>query len=148
MGSGSLLEFASKRARLAGKSILDSGNPWFVPLDRLRSDAQSRGRSLVSFANYDYLGLSDRPEIKKASAEALERHGAGALGSRLVGGERSMHSEFEHAVADFIGVEASLTLVSGYLKSDDHLAPARCEGLASDRRALSQQYRRGQEREG
>ena len=115
MGSGSLLEFASKRARLAGKSILDSGNPWFVPLDRLRSDAQSRGKSLVSFANYDYLGLSDRPEIKKASAEALERHGAGALGSRLVGGERSMHSEFEHAVADFIGVEASLTLVSGYL---------------------------------
>ena len=73
MGSGSLLEFASKRARLAGKSILDSGNPWFVPLDRLRSDAQSRGKSLVSFANYDYLGLSDRPEIKKASAEALER---------------------------------------------------------------------------
>lgn len=115
MGSGSLLEFAAKRARLAGRSILDSGNPWFVPLDLLQQDAEARKTSLVSFANYDYLGLSDRPEIRKASAEALDRYGAGALGSRLVGGERTIHSEFERAVADFIGVEACLTLVSGYL---------------------------------
>lgn len=115
MGSGSLLEFAAKRARLAGKSILDSGNPWFVPLDLLQRDAEARKTSLVSFANYDYLGLADRPEIKKASAAALDQYGAGALGSRLVGGERSIHSEFESAVAEFIGVEACLTLVSGYL---------------------------------
>ncbi len=37
------------------------------------------------------------------------------LGSRLVGGERIFHTEFEQAIARFMGTEAALTFVSGYL---------------------------------
>ncbi len=84
MHSGSsLTEYASKRYRLAGKSILEEGNPWFVPVDQLRSEVESRGGSLVSFANYDYLGLAGHEAIKTAAIEAVERMGTGALGSRL-----------------------------------------------------------------
>ncbi len=116
MQSGSsLTEYASKRYRLAGKSILEEGNPWFVPVDQLRSEVESRGGSLVSFANYDYLGLAGHEAIKSAAVEAVERMGTGALGSRLVGGERTIHAEFERDIAEFVGTEASLTLVSGYL---------------------------------
>jgi 8-amino-7-oxononanoate synthase len=116
MRSGSsLMDYAAKRSRLAGKSILDDGNPWFVPVDALRSGIESKGGSLVSFANYDYLGLAGHEAINSAAAEALHRHGAGALGSRLVGGERVAHGEFEQDIAKFVGAEACLTLVSGYL---------------------------------
>ena len=41
--------------------------------------------------------------------------GVGALASRLVGGERSLHHLLEEAVARFIGADSVLTLVSGYL---------------------------------
>lgn len=101
--------------RLAGSAILEGGNPWFAPLDQLREAAARKGRPLVSFANYDYLGLADHPVIKQATHAALDQLGLGALGSRLVGGERLLHAELEEALARFVGVEACLTLVSGYL---------------------------------
>jgi len=117
MHSGlSLAEYAAKRSRIAGKAILDEiNNPWFAPVDRLRSEAESKGGSLVSFANYDYLGLAGHDAIREAAQEALERYGTGALGSRLVGGERTIHGEFEDDMASFVGTEACLSLVSGYL---------------------------------
>ena len=112
----SLLGYAIKRSRLAGRAILESCNiPWFLPLDRLKSEARRKGTSLVSFANYDYLGLADHPDIKKAAHAALDEFGVGALGSRLVGGERLIHADFEQKLANFMGVEGCLTLVSGYL---------------------------------
>lgn len=104
-----------RRARLAGSSILENGNPFFVPLDRLQAEAKREGGILTSFANYDYLGISDHQAIRDAAHSALDRVGVGALGSRLVGGERLIHADFENALAEFVGSEAALTLVSGYL---------------------------------
>jgi 8-amino-7-oxononanoate synthase len=114
-GKPSLVEFAARRFRLAGRSILDRNNPWFCPTDRLRSEIEGRGESLISFAHYDYLGLSGHEAIRLATLAALDQFGTGALGSRLVGGERSIHADFENAIARFVGTEASLVLVSGYL---------------------------------
>jgi len=111
----SLADFATKRFRLAGKAYLENGDPFFAPIDRLRQEAEARGDYFVSFANYDYLGLSNHPAIKASCAEALETTGVGALASRLVGGERAVHHGFEQALADFLGTEDVLTLVSGYL---------------------------------
>ncbi len=112
----SLLEYAIRRARLAGSAILTGSNiPWFLPLDRLQAEASRGGGALVSFANYDYLGLADHPAIKNAAHSALDKLGVGALGSRLVGGERLIHADFEEKLAKFIGADACLTLVSGYL---------------------------------
>ncbi|HET9903076.1 MAG TPA: aminotransferase class I/II-fold pyridoxal phosphate-dependent enzyme [Xanthobacteraceae bacterium] len=110
-----LLEYAANRFRLAGKSILDGGHPWFMPLDRLKTEIEANGGSFVSFANYDYLGLAGHKAIHAAAARALDELGTGALGSRLVGGERMLHAEFESAMAKFLGADACLTLVSGYL---------------------------------
>lgn len=111
----SLADYATKRFRLAGKAYLDLGDPFFAPIDILRRDAQLTGRRFVSFANYDYLGLASHPMVKASAAAALDTLGIGALGSRLVGGERSTHHNLEAALAKFIGVEEALTLVSGYL---------------------------------
>ena len=110
-----LSAYADRRFRLEGKAILDRHNSWFLPLDAIKDSAERRGGALVSFANYDYLGLHGHPEIGAVAAAALERHGPGALGSRLIGGERLAHGAFEAALAKFIGTESCLALVSGYL---------------------------------
>ena len=111
----SLTDFAEKRLRLAGGNYLVKHNPFFVPVDKARRDAALNGARFVSFANYDYLGLSNHPAVKAAAASALEMVGIGALASRLVGGERASHKDLELALAAFIGVEEVMTLVSGYL---------------------------------
>lgn len=111
----SLAGYIARRARLVGGSVLENGNPFFAPLDRLQAEVSASGGALISFANYDYLGICDHPAIKEAAHAALNRIGVGALGSRLVGGERLIHAEFENALAEFVGTEACLTLVSGYL---------------------------------
>ncbi len=111
----SLADFADKRLRLAGGAYLAKHNPFFVPVDVARMDAEARGTRFVSFANYDYLGLSDHPAVKASAADALDMTGLGALASRLVGGERARHKDLELALAEFVGVESVMTLVSGYL---------------------------------
>lgn len=111
----SLTEYADRRKRLAGGAILENATPWFVPLDGLQASVRREGRTLTSFANYDYLGLSDHPAIRDAAHSAVDRVGIGALGSRIVGGERLIHAEFEDALARFVGADACITLVSGYL---------------------------------
>ena len=111
----SLEDHATRRFRLAGKAYLESGDPFFAPIDSLRKQAAAEGRRFTSFANYDYLGLSSHPAVKSAAADALERFGVGALASRLVGGQRSLHHVLEDELAKFLGAESALTLVSGYL---------------------------------
>jgi 7-keto-8-aminopelargonate synthetase-like enzyme len=117
----SFMDYVAQRSRLAGFNMLDDFAeaqrevPWFVAVDKLRAESERRGSVLTSFANYDYLGISRHPRILGAAQDAIERFGVGALGSRLVGGERSIHAELEQALARFIGVESTLALVSGYL---------------------------------
>jgi len=111
----SLSDFANKRFRLAGKAYLEQWDPFFAQLDRLRSAAEAHGKKFVSFANYDYLGLASHPAVKAAASNALADLGVGALASRLVGGQRSTHNALEAALSAFLGTEATLTLVSGYL---------------------------------
>ncbi|MFF3690679.1 8-amino-7-oxononanoate synthase [Streptomyces sp. NPDC002187] len=69
---------------------------------------------LLDLASNDYLGLTRRPEITEAAAQAARRWGAGATGSRLVTGSTELHAELEHELAEFCGFEAALVLSSGY----------------------------------
>ncbi|MEU4494081.1 8-amino-7-oxononanoate synthase [Streptomyces sp. NPDC023998] len=69
---------------------------------------------LLDLASNDYLGLTRRPEITGAAAEAARRWGAGATGSRLVTGSTALHAELERELAAFCGFEAALVLSSGY----------------------------------
>jgi 7-keto-8-aminopelargonate synthetase-like enzyme len=106
-----------RRHRLAGRAILEKHNPYFVPVDRLQANVERSQIPYTSFAHYDYLGLSRHPEVVGGAVRALHGFGSGVGASRLVGGERSIHQAFENDLADFIGMEATLTLVSGYLSN-------------------------------
>lgn len=102
---------------LSAEEIAQSGarETFFAPVDALASDVNAQGGTFLSFGHYDYLGLSRHPEVIEAGVAALRGFGNGAGASRLVGGERLAHRELERAMARFLGVPATLTMISGYL---------------------------------
>jgi 8-amino-7-oxononanoate synthase len=111
----SLPDYASRRFRFAGNALLEFNNPFFAQIDKLKADFEAQGVHFVSFANYDYLGLANHPRIREEAKREVDHLGVGALASRLVGGERTTHKQFEAEIAQFIGAESALALVSGYL---------------------------------
>lgn len=72
------------------------------------------GRSLVSFASNDYLGLSNHPLLKEAAIHAVERWGTGSAASRLVSGSLAPHHALEESLAAWKGTEAALSFASGF----------------------------------
>jgi 8-amino-7-oxononanoate synthase len=82
--------------------------------DALGPTGEIDGRSVVSFASNDYLGLSTHPAVVAAAHDALDRWGAGATASRLVVGSRPVHHDLEAALAEWKGTAAAVVLPSGY----------------------------------
>lgn len=109
-----LLEYVERRSRLAGSALIGGQNPYNIEIDELQRECAGRGASLVSFASYDYLGLASDPRVIDAACEAVKTFGAGVSASRVVGGERSIHRQFEQAMAAFVGHEDVLSTISGY----------------------------------
>lgn len=72
------------------------------------------GRELIHLAGYNYVGLSGHPEVNQAAVEAVETYGTSVSASRLVAGEIPLHGQLEEELAEFLGVEAVLVMVSGY----------------------------------
>jgi len=69
---------------------------------------------LLNFASYNYLGLSYRPEVKEAVAEAAQLYGNGASGSPVLSGSLEIHHELADRLAAFKGKEAVLLFPTGY----------------------------------
>jgi 8-amino-7-oxononanoate synthase len=57
------------------------------------------GRRCLNLSSNDYLGLAGHPVVKQAAAAAALSHGAGAGGSRLLGGGLPLHRELEEEIA-------------------------------------------------
>jgi 8-amino-7-oxononanoate synthase len=72
------------------------------------------GRTMVTFASNDYLGLSHHPAVVAAAHAALDRWGAGAGASRLVVGSRPIHSELEAALEGWKDTEDAVLFPTGY----------------------------------
>lgn len=72
------------------------------------------GKEYIDFSSNDYLGLSQHPEMLKASAKAAEQYGTGSGGSRLLSGDSGLFHELEDVVASFKGKESALIFNSGY----------------------------------
>lgn len=71
-------------------------------------------RRVLSFGSNDYLGLSTDPRTLRAAAEALQRYGVGATGSRLTTGTFELHQVLEARLAALKGSEDCLVFTSGY----------------------------------
>lgn len=97
---------------LAGTGVM---NPYFKVHERVTADTTYiAGRQYVSWATYNYLGMSGDPRVAEAAKEAIDRYGTGVSASRLVSGEKPIHRELERAIAGFLGAEDAITFVSGH----------------------------------
>jgi glycine C-acetyltransferase len=72
------------------------------------------GRSVISLASNNYLGLNTHPRLVEAAAEAARSFGAGSGAVRTISGTMTLHEELEVALAAFKRVEAVLTFQSGF----------------------------------
>ena len=98
---------------------------------RVRNGKTGEVRELVNLASYNYLGISYRPEVKRAAVEAIERYGLGASGSPILSGTFDVHVELAKAVAEFKDKEAAILFPTGYsanvgfissiMRSGDHI---------------------------
>ena len=73
---------------------------------------EETGGEVVNLCSNNYLGLSNTPEVIEAGKRAYDRYGAGTASVRFICGTFTVHRELERKIADFLGVESSLTYVS------------------------------------
>lgn len=101
--------------RLQGLQSAGLENPYFRTITGNGSpDAEIDGRRLLSFSNFNYLGNVADARVIEAAVEATRTCGVGVSGSRVAGGERPIHGEFERAIAEFMGVEDALAFAAGH----------------------------------
>ena len=73
------------------------------------------GRSLLSFAGCNYLGLAQHPRVIAALSEGLARYGISCGASRETTGNTWAHEELERDAARYLGCERALLAPDGYL---------------------------------
>jgi len=72
------------------------------------------GKRVLNLCANNYLGLANHPRLREAAHTAIERFGVGPAAVRSIAGSLSLHQELEQQLATFKGVEATLTLQSGF----------------------------------
>jgi 8-amino-7-oxononanoate synthase/acyl carrier protein len=101
--------------------VRDAGleNPYFSLHEGLTNDRTViGGREMISWATYNYLGMSGDPEVTAAAKEAVDRFGTSVSASRLVSGEKTIHRELEREIARVVGTEDAITFVGGHATNE------------------------------
>ena len=103
----------AKRFEFARATGIES--PYFSVHERVTNDTSIiGGREYVNFASYNYLGLSGDADVTAGALEAMQRYGTSVSASRLASGERPLHRDLEREIAEFLGCEDAIVMVSGH----------------------------------
>jgi len=73
------------------------------------------GQKVLNFCSNNYLGLANHPRLVAAAKAALDRYGIGPGAVRTIAGTMTLHDELEAKLAAFKGVEATISLQSGFV---------------------------------
>ncbi|MGM3161036.1 8-amino-7-oxononanoate synthase [Dickeya undicola] len=71
-------------------------------------------RRYLNFSCNDYLGLSQHPAIVRAWQQGADRYGVGSGGSGHVTGYTNAHEQLEQQLADWLGYDRALLMISGF----------------------------------
>lgn len=66
------------------------------------------GQKLLNFCANNYLGLSNHPEVMKASQDAIQSHGYGMSSVRFICGTQDIHKDLEARISKFVGMEDTI----------------------------------------
>ncbi len=103
------------------KQVADTGirNPFFsVHEGRISDTTQIEGKQLISYASYNYLGLSGHPDVNASAKQAIDDFGTSVSASRIVSGEKTIHKQLEHELAEFLSVEDVITFPGGHATNE------------------------------
>jgi 8-amino-7-oxononanoate synthase len=108
-------ECGALEQRLAGLAAQGLEDPFRLPVDAVHGrSVRIRGRSVVNFTSFDYLGLAGHPAVTQAAKQAIDRYGCSASASRMVGGNSVLLDELDDELAAFIGTERAVVFPCGY----------------------------------
>ncbi|MBT0549494.1 glycine C-acetyltransferase [Riemerella anatipestifer] len=68
----------------------------------------ANGKKLLNFCANNYLGLSNHPEVMKASQDAIASHGYGMSSVRFICGTQDIHKNLETKISEFLGMEDTI----------------------------------------
>jgi serine palmitoyltransferase len=71
------------------------------------------GKQLLNFSSFNYLGLANRPEIKAAAHQTIDKYGVGSCGPRGFYGTIDVHLDLEAVIAKFLGTAEALIYSDG-----------------------------------
>ena len=93
------------------KNIKESG---LYKKERLISSPQKsnilveKNKSVLNFCANNYLGLSNHPDIIKASTDGIKKYGFGLSSVRFICGTQTIHRNLEKKVANFLSKEDTI----------------------------------------
>lgn len=68
----------------------------------------ANGKELLNFCANNYLGLSNNPEVIKASQDMTEERGYGMSSVRFICGTQDIHKQLEEKISTFLGMEETI----------------------------------------
>ncbi|BBP00750.1 aminotransferase class I/II-fold pyridoxal phosphate-dependent enzyme [Sulfuriferula nivalis] len=98
-----------------GAARMGISNPFFKLHEGIAgATTKIGGRDYINYASYNYLGLSGDARVADAAKQAIDQYGTSVSASRPVSGERPIHRELEHAIAEVYDVDDAIVFVSGH----------------------------------
>lgn len=71
-------------------------------------EIEANGKKLINFCANNYLGLSNHPEVMKASQEAVDYRGYGMSSVRFICGTQDIHKQLEEKISKFLSMEDTI----------------------------------------
>lgn len=72
------------------------------------------GKKVLNFCSNNYLGLANHPRLTQAAKVAIDQYGIGPAAVRTIAGTMDLHIKLDRRLAEFKGVEAAISLQSGF----------------------------------
>ena len=74
----------------------------------------ANGKKLLNFCANNYLGLSNHPEVIKASQRTMDTHGYGMSSVRFICGTQDIHKNLENKISEFLGMEDTILYAAAF----------------------------------